>query len=183
MPARDRRPRPASRQARTHTCSHTTGSAPPRPVARERALAELARRYLAGHAPADERDLAKWAGLPLRDARAGLGAIAAEVVSATTLLELKGTRRSGSPRACLLDQWDPLLVGWRSRESLLDRYPRRDSPEAHFRPFAYAGARAVATWSLRSGEVTIGEPFARVSRGRRQALAADAADVARFLSR
>jgi hypothetical protein len=75
-----------------------------------------------------------------------------------------------------------LLVGWRSRESLLDRYPRRDSPEAHFRPFAYAGARAVATWSLRSGEVTIGEPFAPVSRAEDRALAADAADVARFLS-
>ena len=65
------------------------------------------------------------------------------------LLELKRARRSGSPRACLLDQWDPLLVGWRSRDSLLDRYPRRDSPEAHFRPFAYVRARAVATWSLR----------------------------------
>lgn len=48
----------------------------PAPVARERALAELARRYLAGHGPAGERDLAKWAGLPLRDARAGLDAIA-----------------------------------------------------------------------------------------------------------
>ena len=98
------------------------------------------------------------------------------------LLELKGTRRSGSPRACLLDQWDPLLVGWRSRESLLDRYPRRDSPEAHFRPFAYVRARAVATWSLRSGVVTIDEPFAPVSRADTEALAADAADVARFLS-
>ena len=155
---------------------------PPRPVAREHALAELARRYLEGHAPADDRDLAKWAGLPLRDARAGLGAIATEASERQGLLELKGTRRGGSPRACLLDQWDPLLVGWRSRESLLDRYPRRDSPEAHFRPFAYVRARAVATWSLRSGVVTIDEPFARVTRAETRALAGDAADVARFLS-
>ena len=109
-----------------------------RPVARERALAELARRYLEGHAPADDRDLAKWAGLPLRDARAGLGAIAAEVARAPRPARAEANAtRAGSPRACLLDQWDPLLVGWRSRESLLDRYPRRDSPEAHFRPFAY----------------------------------------------
>src|SRR5436853_3617241 len=50
----------------------------PAPVDRDRALAELARRYLAGHAPASERDLAKWTGLPLRDARAGLAAIASE---------------------------------------------------------------------------------------------------------
>jgi hypothetical protein len=78
------------------------------PVERERALAELARRYLAGHAPADDRDLAKWAALPLRDARAGLGAIAGELVQrGDGLLELEGRTRGGSPRACLLDQWVP----------------------------------------------------------------------------
>ena len=38
----------------------------PRPFDRDAALAELARRFLAGHGPADDRDLAKWAGLPLR---------------------------------------------------------------------------------------------------------------------
>ncbi|HEX5713271.1 MAG TPA: winged helix DNA-binding domain-containing protein, partial [Solirubrobacterales bacterium] len=52
---------------------------PQQPVDRDAALAELARRYLAGHGPADDRDLARWAGLPLRDARAGLGAIAKEL--------------------------------------------------------------------------------------------------------
>src|SRR5947209_4452578 len=49
------------------------------PVDRDVALAELARRYLAGHGPADDRDLSRWSGLPLRDVRAGLQAIAAEV--------------------------------------------------------------------------------------------------------
>src|SRR6202035_5052456 len=49
------------------------------PVDRDRALAELARRYLAGHGPANDRDLARWAGLPVRDARAGLSAIASEL--------------------------------------------------------------------------------------------------------
>jgi hypothetical protein len=152
-------------------------------VARESAAAELARRYLVGHAPADERDLAKWAGLPLRDARAGMAAIATELRERDDgLVELKTSRRRGSPRPCLLDQWDPLLVGWRSRESLLERYPRRDSAEAHFRPFAYVGGRAVATWSLRSGVVTIDDPFAPVTRADREALGADAADLARFLA-
>jgi DNA glycosylase AlkZ-like len=154
-----------------------------RPVERESALAELARRYLVGHAPADDRDLAKWAGLPLRDARAGLEAIAPELRERDDgLVELKRTRGHGLPRASLLDQWDPLLVGWRSRESLLERYPRRDSAEAHFRPFAYVRGRAVATWSLRGGAVTIHEPFARLTHADREALGADAADVARFLA-
>src|SRR5581483_6744998 len=51
----------------------------PAAVDRDTALAELARRYLAGHGPADDRDLARWAGVPLRDARAGLRGVASEV--------------------------------------------------------------------------------------------------------
>ncbi|HEX6492097.1 MAG TPA: crosslink repair DNA glycosylase YcaQ family protein, partial [Candidatus Dormibacteraeota bacterium] len=51
----------------------------PEPVDRDTALAELARRYLAGHGPASDRDLAKWSGLPLRDVRRGLSAIASEL--------------------------------------------------------------------------------------------------------
>jgi Winged helix DNA-binding domain len=146
--------------------------APPR-IDRSRALAELARRYLAGHAPADDRDLAKWAGLPLRDVRAGLSAVA----------DASDARvETGAPRTCLLDQWDPLLVGWRSRESLLEHYPRRASAEAHYRPFAYARARAVAIWSYRQGTVAMGRPFARLKRAEHAALSADAADVERFLS-
>ena len=156
---------------------------PPPEADRERALAELARRYLRGHAPADERDLAKWAGLPLRDARTALGAIAGELVQRDDgLLEPKGAATGGAPRACLLDQWDPVLVGWRSRETLLADYPRRDSAEAHYRPFAYAGGRAVATWSLRRGVVELSDPFVRLKHVDLQALARDAADVARFLA-
>ena len=156
---------------------------PPRPVERERALRELVHRYLNGHAPADDRDLAKWAGLPLRDVRAGLRGIASKLVQrGDRLLALKRAIAGGSPRACLLDQWDPLLVGWRSREFLLGQYPRRASPEAHYRPFAYVGGRAVATWSLRRGVVEIDERFARLTQAELQALATDAADVVRFLS-
>jgi hypothetical protein len=132
---------------------------PPR-LERDAALAELARRYLRGHAPADDRDLAKWAGLPLRDARAGLAAVEDEPAS----------HDPGQPRPCLLDQWDPVLVGWAFRE-----------PHA-FRPYGWVGGRAVATWHARGGEIQL-EPFARLRRADRTALDADAADVARFLAR
>ena len=157
------------------------GPAPP--VDRDRALAELARRYLAGHAPADERDLAKWAGLPLRDARAGLATIARRVVHRHDgLLELEGQDHTGLPRPLLLDQWDPVLVGWRSREFLLRDYPRLDSAEAHFRPFAYTAGRAVGIWSMR-GEVVAIEPFAPLARARLADLTADADDLVRFFTR
>jgi hypothetical protein len=155
----------------------------PAPVIdRDRSLAELARRYLAGHAPADERDLAKWAGLPLRDARTGLATIARSVVHRPDgLLELEGRDRAGMPRPLLLDQWDPVLVGWRSRELLLRDYPRLDSAEAHFRPFAYVDGRAVGIWSMRRQVVGI-ELFARLARARLADLNADAADLVRFFT-
>ena len=51
----------------------------PRRLERDAALAELARRYLRAFGPATERDFARWAGLPLRDVRAGLTAIASEL--------------------------------------------------------------------------------------------------------
>ena len=155
---------------------------PPIPVERESALAELARRYLAGHAPAGDRDLAKWAGLPLRDARTGLGAIAGELVQRDDgLVELGRAAPSGTPRARLLDRWDPLLVGWHSREPFLDGYPGRHSAETHYRPFAYVDGRAVATWGSRDGTVTVDEPFVRLSPTERSALADEASDVGRFL--
>jgi winged helix DNA-binding protein len=161
-------------------------STPHKLPSRERALVELARRYLAGHAPADDRDLAKWAGLPLRDARAGLRGLGSLLVERDDrLLELDGARAAGygASRPCLLDQWDPVLVGWRSRDALLADYPRREDVAAHYRPFAYVGARAVATWGLRRGRVELEPPFGRVSRSAAQGLRRDAADVERFLSR
>ena len=76
----------------------------PKPVDRDKALAELARRYLAGHGPASDRDLARWAGLPLRDARAGLSAIAGELEELgdglVDLTRPPGARASCRRRAC-----------------------------------------------------------------------------------
>ena len=47
----------------------------PRRLTRAEALAEIALRYLTGHGPATERDLAYWATLTLSDVRAGLGQV------------------------------------------------------------------------------------------------------------
>src|SRR5579871_6897589 len=66
-------------------------------VDRAAALAELARRYLAGHGPAGERDLAKWAGLPLRDCRSGLESIARELASREDGLLALRAREAAAP--------------------------------------------------------------------------------------
>jgi hypothetical protein len=152
-------------------------------VSRERALAELARRYLVGHGPADPRDLAKWSGLPLRDARAGLDAIARQLdLRPDGLVSLVGRPAAAAPPPPrLLGSFDPLLMGWTSRAAILGRHDATVVTGGIFRPFALVGARGVATWRLSSGQVEI-EPFARVSRAVRAALDIDAEDVARFLA-
>lgn len=153
-------------------------------VERELALAELARRYLAGHAPADERDLARWAGLPLRDARAGLAAIAGELCERPDgLLELRGRRgrMPPEPPPRLLGAFDPLLLGWCSREQIVGANRSLVTNNGLFRPFALVRGKAVASWRLVKGEVTL-EPFGRLARADRAALEEDARDVVRYLS-
>ena len=154
-----------------------------KPVDRDSALAELARRYLAGHGPASDRDLARWAGLPLRDARAGLGAIAPELQEAGEgLVDLK--RRSEAaelspPR--LLGPYDPLLLGWTSREFVLGPHQQLVTINGIFRPFALVKGRAVASWTMPRGGVVL-EPFGRLGKAEAAALEAEAADVERFLA-
>jgi hypothetical protein len=153
------------------------------PVDRDRALAELARRYLVGHAPADERDLAKWSGLPLRDIRAGLSAIASQLSERRDgLLGLAGRQAPAAlPRPRLLGAFDPVLLGWRSREQILGSHHTVITVNGLFRPFALVRGRAAATWSISAGRVLL-DPFPGLSRQDSAALAADAEDVVRFLA-
>jgi hypothetical protein len=157
----------------------------PGPVDRDRALAELAPRYLVGHGPANERDLAKWAGLPLRDARAGLSAIAVELRHREDgLVELPVLAPHASaaelPPPRLLGPFDPLLLGWTSREALLGRHRQIVTTNGLFRPFALVEGRAVGIWRMSRGAVEL-ERLAPLKRGDAVALDAEAQAVVRFL--
>jgi hypothetical protein len=154
----------------------------PVPVDRDRALAELARRYLAGHGPANDRDLAKWAGLPLRDARTGLNAVASELhTRADDLLDLAKRRSAADlPPPRLLGSFDPVLLGWTSREALLGSHQGIVTVNGLFRPFALVRGRAAATWSISAGKVVV-KPLDRLTRKDKAALENDAKDVVRYL--
>jgi DNA glycosylase AlkZ-like len=154
----------------------------PEPVERDKALAELARRYLAGHGPASDRDLARWAGLPLRDARAGLRAIARELSDrGEGLVDLaRRGRRGAMPQPRMLGPFEPLLLGWTSRADVLGRHASRVVSGGIFRPIALDRGRAVGTWRLARGAVAL-ETFAPLDPPTRRALDADSADVASFL--
>jgi hypothetical protein len=154
----------------------------PDPVDRDAALAELARRYLAGHGPAGDRDLAKWAGLPLRDARAGLNAIASELEQRDDGLVALARRAPVAPlpAARLLGAFEPVMLGWSSREQLVGEHRQLATANGLIFPFALVRGRAAASWSLRGTQLTL-EPFGGLSRADTAALEADAADIARFL--
>lgn len=154
-----------------------------KPIDRTQALAELARRYLVGHGPANDRDLARWAGLPLRDTRAGLAAIASELEQRDDgLVELaKRPPAQPLPPPRLLGAFDPLLLGWTSRDEVVGPHKLLVTINGIFKPFALVDGRAVATWRLAGGRVTI-EPLGKVTKKAMKALEADAADVERFFA-
>jgi hypothetical protein len=125
-------------------------------IDRDRALAELARRYLAAHGPADERDLAKWAGLPLRDARAGLTAIATALSERPDgLVDLRRDELPPLPPPRLLGPFDPLLLGWLSRELVVDSAREVVTVNGIVKAIALVDGRAAGTWAMPGGHVEL----------------------------
>jgi hypothetical protein len=127
-------------------------------VDRDRALAELARRYLAVHAPADAADLARWAGITLGDARAGLRAIGDQTPTPAP--------RRIPPR--LLGQFDTYMLGWKDRSfAVPPEHEKTLLPGGGmFRAVAIDDGLVVGDWE----SVAADERFAR-----------ERADVERFL--
>ena len=141
---------------------------PQQTVDRAKALSELGTRYLAGHGPSTDRDLAKWAGVGLRDARAALEGLSPPTYDAPM------------PGPTLLGPWDELLLGWESRADVLQGSTSVVTVNGIFKPIALVRGRAVATWTVSTGAL---EPFAPLSATVTRALAKEWADVQRFLAR
>ena len=155
---------------------------PPEPLPRPVALARMARRYLAGHGPADARDLAKWAGLTLGDARTALDAIAPELTEQPRgLVDLAGREvRAARPKPRLLGPFDPLLLGWVSRETVVGPHHGIVTSNGLFRACALVDGRVVATWGLNGTTLTV-TLLEKVKAATVDALRREAADVLRFL--
>jgi len=150
---------------------------------REKALGELARRYLVGHGPATEADLARWAGISLGDARIGLKKISRRIVDlGDGLVDLRKREDPAPlPPPRLLGAFDPVLLGWTSREAVIGEHEGLVTMNGIFKPFALVKGRAVSTWRLPKGKVEI-EHLEKVTKKAAGQLEADAAAVEAFLS-
>jgi hypothetical protein len=129
--------------------------------------------------------------VPLRDARAGLQAIAGELADAGPggLVDLAGRGAADAPVAPrLLGPFDPYLLGWRDRGFAVPaEHARRVHPGGGMlRAVAMAGGQAVGVWRARRRGDRLAveiEPFHELPADVAAALRADAADVARFEGR
>jgi hypothetical protein len=164
---------------------------------RERALAELTRRYFTGHGPAQPRDFAWWSGLSMADVRLGL-----ELASPSLHHELiegvphwsggdvpgPGDEPPDSRTAHLLSSYDEFLVAYRDRSASTDADGRTG-----LLPFPYGSVLASAvivhgriagTWKRRrtGAAVTVEAvtPYV-LDAVATTALAAAAGDFGRFL--
>ena len=131
----------------------------PRRLEADEALAELAGRFFRSHGPATVRDLARWAGLRITEARTGLAAVREGLAR----LEVEGVEyfldpetpdllagcREEARGTFLLPGFDEFVLGYGDRDAVLDReFADRIVPGGNgmFRPTVVHDGRVVGTW-------------------------------------
>ena len=165
---------------------------------RDEGLGRLALRYFRSHGPATARDLARWAGITLTDARRGIEV----ALPSLATLEL-GTEsyhlslavlEAGDPEpdgdALLLPGFDEYLLGYTDRSAAIDADREElivPGKNGMFLATMVEHGRVVGTWrrTLGSrGTVALElRPFARLSRSALAGFEAAAAEYGRFLGR
>jgi Winged helix DNA-binding domain len=164
---------------------------PGRPLERDIALGELARRYFSSHGPATIHDFAWWSGLTVTEARAGLEAVKSELESEdvgerTFWFRDSTPRRASGLAAYLLPPWDEFTVAYRDRSDILaPRYATRvNAGGGVLSPVIIIRGEVVGTWrrTIVKGAVTVRASwFRRIDRADRAAIDAAAGRYARFL--
>lgn len=140
----------------------------------EQALAELARRFFLGHGPATIADLARWSGLTLSMARAGLAAVQDRLAVVTldgvdhlldpAVPDLLAQARAQARGVFLLPGFDEFVLGYADRSAVLaPAVADRVAPGGNgvFRPSVVRDGRIVGTWRRRPAGVEVeqfGEP-------------------------
>jgi len=145
----------------------------PRELDRDEALAELARRYFAGHGPATVRDLAWWAGLTLADCRRAVEQVRGELAQ----LELGGTEYLLAPELLeagpdaaasgvfALPGFDEFVLGYQDRApQLAVEHAGKVLPgrNGQFLPTVVSGGFITGTWRrtiARAGVTVTAAPF------------------------
>lgn len=121
---------------------------------RAQALEELALRYFRSHGPATLRDFAWWAGLNLRDARAGLDGAAGclrefRIGEECSWAAPESHAAEAASTVHLLPAFDEYFLGYADRSAVLSprHFPAVMTTNGIFRPTVLHEGRVVGTWS------------------------------------
>jgi hypothetical protein len=165
----------------------------PERIDREAALAELAVRYLRAHAPATPADLVAWSGIRAGDAGRAWLSIEDRLVDVPTrrgtMWALRSSRASEPAGVVrLLPAFDEFLLGWKDRgpTAAPADWRRINRGGGWLHPVVLADGRAVGTWRWagdRAGSTVDVRPFRRLPTGARDAIRAEARDIAGFRDR
>jgi hypothetical protein len=170
------------------------------PLPRAAALARLAERYLAAYAPAAPSDFARWSGLGAPDTRLAFELLADKLILVTALerpawllasqLSWLEDTADPIPVVRLLPRFDTLLLGYTSRNWLLDPV---NAPRVFrggiIKPTLLVDGQLLGVWNVvrhkehgaQRLEITL-EPFAPLAPDLIPLIDAEIADVDRFLS-
>lgn len=153
----------AGRSGRQHTFALLDEWIPRhRPLERDAALAELAKRYFTSHGPATPQDFAWWAGITMKDAQAGVDAarprLARERIDAREYFWGAQARKRfhgpAAPRVKLLPGYDEYTVAYQDRSLLL-----RDAAHSHgmglLSPVVVADGYVIGTWKRSLAKDTV----------------------------
>jgi hypothetical protein len=155
----------AGRHAKQHTFALLDEWIPKtRPLDRDAALAELARRYFTSHGPATRQDLMWWAGITAKDAGAGIDGAKSGLASERIGGEeywwrpARAARRTGAgPLVKLLPGYDEYTVAYRERELLVAPGSRRMAALGLLSPVVVIDGLVAGNWrrTLTGGKVRI----------------------------
>lgn len=141
------------------------------------APAALALRFVTGHGPSTVADLARWAGITLTQARAGVAEVRDRLTAVTvddteylmdpTVRDRLDAARDEAAGVLLLPGFDEYLLGYADRSAALDpQHADRIVPGGNgmFRPTVVLDGRVVGTWRRVRGDLVL-EPFAPLAPG------------------
>jgi hypothetical protein len=153
------------------------------------AAEHLVRRYLAAFGPATRADIARWTGLPAGVLREGLGRVALR-----RFRDEEGRLLLDLPRAPLpppdteapvrlLPMWDSSLLAYADRTRILPADYRADviPRGGDIQPTILVDGFVAGRWRLDGDRVQL-EPFERLGKQDRHALAAEETSLTRFLA-
>ena len=131
--------------------------------AKEEALAKLTGIYFAGHSPATLQDFVWWSGLSSAEARIGMEAVRAELVSektddGQTYYRIPDTSYNdlpaAEPSAHLLPAYDEYMIAYRDRRAVLSQedHSKAISSNGIFRPVVLVNGIAVGLWKKSNGK-------------------------------